>query len=245
MKRINLIILISLCSIVSSLQAEMSSDEIIDKVRQYLGGDEKLRAIQTLHYIGSFESISSNESGRIEIYLSRPMKQRVDVQTDKLHQVSVWNDYEGWITHTNKSTEQINLTFKNIDELKRGRAETWENLNFFSGIETMFGKVINKGLVKKDGRDAYLLVFRYDENIYYDRYFDPETFAIIATVTSDGEEVKELGEMIVNGIRFPRTVVRLKNGEIISTISFDQIYVNSELDPDLFEFPNLMPSSAE
>ena len=169
-------------SLFQLLAAAESNDveKIITTARQYLGKEERIKAIHTIQYIGRFEATSDASSGNIQIILSRPMKQH--------------------------------------------------------------GVVINKGRVRKSGRVANLLVFQYEDDLFFERYFDVETGELIATVTDQGLEMRELGEIIVEGVRFPDRVVSLINGEVVNTVFFDEIKVNEEIDQDAFKMPSLLPS---
>ena len=124
------------------------------------------------------------------------------------------------------------------------RANTFENLNFFSGIEQMRGRILNKGKTKKDGRDVYLLVFEYNDRLYFERYFDAATGELISTVNGEGLEIREVGEIRSGGIRFPERIVSLKDGEILNTVIFEEIVVNEEFDPALFEIPSFAPPAS-
>ena len=72
------------------------------------------------------------------------------------------------------------------------RANTFENLNFFSGIEQMRGRIVNKGKTKKDGRDVYVLVFKYKDSLYFERYFDAATGELISTVNGEGLAISQI-----------------------------------------------------
>ncbi len=221
-------------------------ENIIATARQYLGREERINAIRTIQYIGRFEAPSDGSSGHIQIILSRPMKQRQVVEKGDDLVVTVVDDYDGWRSSVNlQKPDILQLEILGSKELKRLRANTFENLSFFSGIRKQHGVVISKGRVRKDGRAANLLVFRYEDDLFFERYFDVETGELIATVTDQGLEMRELGEVIVEGVRFPDRVVSLINGEVVNTIFFDEIKVNEEIDETAFEMPSFLPSKRQ
>lgn len=224
-------------------QEKLSSDQIIANARKYLGSEEKLESISTIQYQGVFESPLGGGSGYISIYLRKPLMQRMEVVNGSITETTAINDFEGWKRRVdNNVPNDWAFVILNLAELKRMRANTWENLNFFTGIEHLKGRVINKGPTRKDSRNAYLLIFEYDEGIYYERYFDAETGELISTINQNGVEIKEVGEIMVDGIRFPEKVMTLVDGEIANIVTFVDIYLNEELDESLFDIPSLYPS---
>ncbi len=222
---------------------ELSSDQVIANARKYLGAEEKLENIRTIQYQGVFESPLGGGSGYISIYLRKPLMQRMEVANGSITETTAINDFEGWKRRVdNNAPDDWAFVILNLAELKSMRANTWENLNFFTGIERLKGRVINKGRTRKDSRNAYLLIFEYDEEIYYERYFDAETGELISTINKKGVEIKEVGEIMVDGIRFPEKVITLVNGEIANVVTFMDIYLNEELGESFFDIPSLYPS---
>ena len=224
-------------------EKELTAEEIIAKARDYLGSDDKLRGIRTIQYSGVFESPANGDTGYISIYLRKPLMQRMVVVNGVVTETTAINDFDGWKSRTNKNDPDGWAMFiLNLSEMKRMRANTWENLNFFEGIEHLKGRIINKGKLRKDSRDAHLLVFEYDDDIYYERYFDAKTGELISTINDKGVEIKEVGEILENGIRFPEKVITLVDGEVINQVTFHEILLNEELDESIFDFPSLYPT---
>ncbi len=225
-------------------EEKLTTEEVIAKAREYLGGEEKLESIRTIQYQGVFESPLSSSSGYISIYLRKPLMQRMEVLNGSVTETTAINDFEGWKRSVdNTNPNEWAFVILTLSELKRMRANTWENLNFFTGIERLRGRVINKGPTRKDSQDAYLLIFEYDEGLYYERYFNIETGELISTINNNGVEIKEVGEIVVDGIRFPEKVITLVDGDIANIVTFMEILINEELDESLFDIPSLYPSS--
>jgi hypothetical protein len=93
--------------------------------------------------------------------------------------------------------------------------------------------------VNKDGKNAYLLHFKYDKTIHYKRYFEVSTGKLLATVNDKGIEIKDIDEFIVDGIRFPREQIRIEDGKMKDTLTFTKIMINAPLDDRIFELPSL------
>lgn len=233
-------------------ESTAGKDEVIAKARAHLGGDSNLDAIVTIQYFGRFEvhpqeeeasSEDEDREGTIQIILEKPMRQRQVVKQKDVVRITVVDNYDGWrsIKRLNEP-DKLELQILGTGELKRLRANTFENLSFFSGIEKLQGKIIDKGEVMKDGRSAHLLVFQYADDIYYERYFDVETGELIATVTDQGIEMREKGKVVIAGVKFPDRVESLVEGNQFNTVFFEEIIVNEAIDDSLFEMPSFIPS---
>ena len=247
MHEFNKIIIATVLIVVSStigfpLRGELSTDQIIAKARDYLGGDTQLRAVETIQFQGTFTTHEGEGKGEILIYLKKPFKQRLDVirAHDGIVETTAINDIDGWGRRANeKDADDWTIRILGMGELKRMRANTFDNLNFYSGIEQLGGSIINRGIVKKDGKNAYLLHFKYDKTIHYKRYFEVTTGKLLATVNDKGIEIKDIDEFIVDGIRFPREQIRIENGKMKDTLTFTKIVINAPLDDKIFELPSL------
>ncbi len=227
----------------SSLGAEPTTDQILAMAREYLGGDVNLRAVQTIQFHGTFTTQDSEgEKGEIIIYLKKPFKQRLDVMRLKegVTETTAINNIDGWVRRSNnKNDSDWTIRILSMLEFKRMRANTFDNLNFYHGIEKIGGYITNKGKVQKDGKTACLLHFQYDNEMFYDRYFDINTGELLATINDKGIEIKDKGEFIVDGIRFPCEQVSYENGKKKNTLIFAEIIINHPMDDDLFELPSL------
>jgi hypothetical protein len=71
------------------------------------------------------------------------------------------------------------------------------------------------------------------------RYFDKTSARLVLTETESGTEIREEGEIIVQGVRFPRKVSnRDKAGRVI-TMLFDQVILNEPHAASEFAVPAL------
>ncbi len=233
---------ISTILLATSLPADSTVEEVIASARQHLGGDEVLNAVHTIHFKGKYTSANKNSEGAIEILFKKPYQQRMDVSEGNTILTTALDNYEGWNRRFSPSNPNSwNLEILNAADLKRMRANTHDNLNFFAGFDKIRGKIIDKGVQTKDGREARVLVFHYGAEIYYERYFDVKTGDLISTLNDQGLEIREVGQMVVDGVRFPQKVISLIDGEIVNTVEFTEIILNEELDDSYFELPNFAP----
>jgi hypothetical protein len=245
--RTRLFALISTAALFSTgygLQAEPSTDEVIAKAREYLGGDEALNAVQSLYYRGTFETADGVE-GEVEIMFQKPLFQRVKTIRDDITEVTALSYYDGWRKITQRDDEaNWTIVFLDAGQIRELQANTWENLNFFQGIERRRGRIVNDGLVEVDGHSCVKLTFGHPGGIYFVRYFDAETGQLRLTEASGGGQIREEGIQEVAGIRFPETIIMMQDGEELNRIHFTEIEVNREFDSELFDVPSMAPSGS-
>lgn len=223
----------------------------ITKARAYLGTEAALDAVRTVHYKGTV--VSSNPSdpsketkGQIDIVFQKPDQQRVTITTDKAIDVTGLNGYDGW-----QRVQEINNPAKwnqqlaRPDQIKRLRANTWENVSFFRGIEKQGGRLEPMGPATMEGIACQKIAFIYAPNLIFIRYFDEATGKLILTETETGNTIREEGEQIVNGIRFPKRIINKTKTpagkEVTVTINFDEVKLNENFPASFFNVPSFEP----
>ncbi len=224
--------------------AEPSTEEVIAKAREYLGGDEALDAVQSIYYRGTFES-GDGRVGEIEIIFKKPLFQRVKTVMDDLEEVTALSYYDGWRKVTQRGNDSNwTIVFLDADQIRELQANTWENLNFFKNIERRRGRIENHGLVNFEGESAVKLTFRHPGNIHFDRYFDPQSGRLLMTEASSGGQIREQGENRVDGILFPESITMSQEDDVRNRIQFEEIEVNREFDDDKFDVPSMAPDAS-
>ena len=140
-----------------------------------------------------------------------------------------------------KDATKWQLSLLDVQQVKRLRANTWENLFFYRGIDKRGGKIEFGGDATVDGKECVKLVFTHAENIVFTRFFDKATGRLVKTETESGGEIREDGEIRAGGLRFPRTLInKAPNGQV-ATITFDSVKINEPFPADAFAVPMLMP----
>lgn len=239
MKRILCLLSFPFFSVLALQGQTPSNDEIIAQAREFLGGEERLSAIETLRYEGTFET-SEGLTGEVTIELAKPLLQRLTVSRDGRVQETVLGSYEGWVSEfLAENPRRRNVAIMDSRRIRELRANTWENLYFYKNIESRRGSVESLGFKEIDGVQAVGLAFHHRGGYSFIRYFHPETGKLLHTETGEGTTIREEGEKIVDGIRFPEKVITMSNGEIVHTVVFTKIEVNPDLSPDTFTFPTV------
>ena len=232
------------------------ADERIDtwvaKARAAVGSESALKAIHAVRFSGTVESMQKTpskadptkmEETRIRLAIDssfqKPYRQRIVLRSDNTIETTTLDEYNGWIHRAEIGREsQAILTLLESSQIKRLRANTWEYLSYFRGIEACGGRVDFQGEADVDGKNCVVLAFAHAPNISFTRYFDKSTGRLIKTVTENGGEIREEGEIIVAGIRYPKVLINKSPDGQVATITFDSIKVNEPLPDAEFDVPD-------
>jgi hypothetical protein len=242
-------LVVAACGFLVSLGAE---PEIVAKARAYLGPEAALNAVTSIRYVGKLAAAEATPNGpknneaAVEIIFQKPNQHRITTTTPTRIEVAALNDYEGWQRQQDSTdASKWRLTLLSRDQIKRLRANTWENLAFFHGLEQHGGKIEDLGDVTLEGVACRKVAFQHDESIVFFRYFDKATGRLVLTETEQGGTIREQGEIIANGIRFPQVIVTTLKGpdgkEIPVTVTLDKVILNEKFPEETFAIP--MPGS--
>lgn len=239
----------------SPLHAE-TAEQWIAKARAYLGSERDLNAVTSIHFSGRLEGtekvpapddktkqIDQPISVPIELIFQKPYQQLMTLTRADSMAMTGLDDYDAWSKSSNpKDPKQWRLTLLDAPQIKRFRANTWEALYFYAGIEKRGGHVKLGGDVMVDGVACVKVTFIHADTIAFIRFFEKSTGRLIKTETENGSEIREVGEQIVNGIRFPRkNINKAPNGQV-TTILFDKVVLNERIPASQFAVPALQPN---
>jgi hypothetical protein len=233
------------CAVLASagLRAEPA---VIGLARAYLGPDSTLDGIQSIHFVGTLDRVDPDHAAAgplhttLDMVFSKPWQQRQVVRASKVNETTVLDDYDGWDRlQDNTDPTKFRLRWLSAPEIKSLRANTWENLHFFRGIEDG-GSVEDKGPTMTDGVACERVDFIHGPGDVFERYFDRDTGRLVLSIRN-GETIRESGEIRVDGVRFPKTIVSViktaSGKDLVSTVTFDRIELNEPLARDLFAAP--------
>lgn len=230
-----------------------SADQVIARARAWLGSEKALNAVTTIRFKGTLDTTakvpSAEDKNKLvdrqislpaEIIFQKDYQQRITVSDTKVIETTALDGYDAWQKKANPANpSQWQVTLLDAGQVKRLRANTWENLSFFSGIERRGGAVELGGDVTVDGIACVKLSFIHADNIVFRRYFDKATGRLIKTETENGGEIREEGEIVVNGVRFPKKVINKAVGGQVTTITFDSVVLNESVPASEFAVPAL------
>jgi outer membrane lipoprotein-sorting protein len=235
-------------ALVFSVSASAQS-AIITKARAFLGPEATLDAIKSVHYTGTLITADAADTTKqtratIDIVFQKPEQQRIVATYDKFTETTALDGYEAWQrVQESDNPAKWRQTPMSAEMVKRLRANTWENLSFFRGIEKAGGRLEVMEPATVEGVACQKVAFIHAPNIAFVRCFDQSTGRLVLTETENGSTIKEEGEMIVEGIRFPKSIVtqsKTAAGKAsVVTITFEKIQLNETFPPSLFASPSM------
>ena len=235
------------------VRADEVAEQWVAKARAHLGSDAALDAVHSLRFQGSFagteqvpdptdakKTIEQPVRVGIDIIFQQPMQQRQVIRSERVERVTALDGYDGWEKVedlTGKNSPR--LTLLDAMSIKRLRATTIENLSFYAGRAAGSRQVQYLGEETVDGIICVKLSFTHGGNIVFLRYFDRASGHLVKTVVEGGGEIREEGELIVSGVRFPKKVTNKSSSGRSTTITFDQIIVNESFPAEFFAVPSV------
>ena len=222
---------------------------LIAKARAFVGPEEVLVAVKSVHYVGSLVTPDPTDAKKmtyvtVEIIVQDPYQQRITASSDRSVEVTALDGYDAWHrVQDPKDSTRWRMQLLGTDQIKRLRANTWENLAFYRGLEREGGRVVDQGDATKDGIACRKLAFIHAGGVVFLRYFDAATGRLVVTESESGVSIREQGEIRVNGLRFPKSIVTATRGddgrEKSVTLTFDQITLNESFPASTFAIPSL------
>lgn len=218
---------------------------IVAKARARLAPDAVLDAVKSIRYVGTLVNEDSRDPSKqvrqsIEIVLQKPAQQRIVLTSDIVIEISALDGYDAWRrTIDAKDPTRWQQSQMGSEQVKQLRADVWENLAFFRGIERIGGRVEDQGPATIDGVACRKIAFYHSDDLMYLRYFEEVTGDLVYTGT-ETNNIREQGEMIAGGIRFPKAILVTQTAgdhTVKRTITFDKIEVNQSCPPSLFAVP--------
>jgi len=222
---------------------------IITKARTYLAKDSALDAVKSLQITGTLDLGSAGsdlkEPITVEIIFQKPYRQRSVIRSERGVETTVLDGYDAWhhiVPAADKS--QWSLSVLQAPQIKNLRANAFENLSFYRGLEAAGGRIQDQGATTVDGQRCQKVAFIHDRDIVFYRYFNQETGRLVMTETAQGETIRESGTIETAGIRFPQkltTTARLPDGSRqVTVIEFKHIVVNGPIPAGAFDTPSLV-----
>lgn len=221
---------------------------LISKARAFIGSEAALGAVQALRMVGQLEVVDGAESAagtaKIEILFQKPDRQRITATSEARVEVTALDGYDAWSRVSDpQDNSQWQVTLLGPDQIKRLRANTFENLSFYRGLESRGARIEDRGTATVDGVACRTLAFVHGPDIVFTRSFDLATGRLVLTETDSGTQIREEGELRSGGLRFPKRIVTLNTLPDGTTrtirVIFDEITVNPNIDPQIFAVPAL------
>ena len=227
---------------VHSLSADDRADAAIERARAWLGAEEVLNEVQSVHYSGEIRT-SGGDVGSVDIVFMKPNFQLIVAEVNNVRQTTALSGYDAWEKVEDMNNEDDwQLTLLEAGQIQRLQANAWEALYFYRVGRQKKVAVSDEGEAEIEGVVCDKVSFRHNKTIRFVRYFEVETGRLVLTETELGGQIREEGELWSGGIRFPKRLVT-RVGENSSTIEFEVIEVNESFDEEIFDVPMFLPAS--
>lgn len=222
--------------------------ETLAKARAYVGAEETLDGVKALRFVGQLEIVGADspEAGtaQLEILFQKPDRQRITATNGTKTEITALDGYDAWQRVSDSADNaQWQVTLLGPDQIKRLRANTFENLAFYKEIGRAGGRVEDRGPATVDGVACRKLAFVHGPGIVFTRSFDVATGRLVLTETESGTAIREEGEIKAGGLRFPARIITtnpLPDGTSrIIRVTFSSVEVNPTIDSALFAIPPL------
>jgi hypothetical protein len=249
--------LLILASLSAALTLHADEPPIIAKARAYLGTEDALNAVKSVSLEGKFTALDSPESptnqhgAAVTIIFEKPFLHRLVVTGEAGAgradspgaKIIVLDGYDAWQREPNPADpSNPALTILGRSQIEALRADVWENLGYYRGLEAIGGSVEDQGPATIDGVACEKVAFIHSPTITYFRYFDLNTGRLVFTETKEGLQIREEGEIIASGIKFPAKIITTQKlpttgAQRVVTLSLEHIMVNNFYAESVFAVP--------
>jgi hypothetical protein len=213
---------------------------ILSRARAALGPEMAIESIKSIHFTGTIE-LDEGRTGDIDWVVRKPMQQRQSLVTSERLDVTGLDDFDAWNqVQLIRDPRQSKLTILGPRQAHRLRANTFESLYYFSSPSDIGGKVELLGDAEVDGTPCDRVAFTHFGGMVFVRHFDKTTGRLLLTETETGGTLREKGDLIVRGVRFPREIETSFNGET-RIVRITAIEVNEEFEDEYFRAPIVAP----
>ena len=205
--------------------------------RRAVGSEEALRKVESVHFYGKVVAEDSGSTAKLRIVFSKPYMSWMEITTDDVVEVVVANKIEGFVSRTEIASGKSRVNVLPAKATSRINNMAWQGLHFFASPKARFGRASNDGFVEVDGRPCQKVTIRYPGGLWTSLYFDKKSGKHFITQADNGLRYVKSGEMVVDGIRFPKAVTVFERGREARRMIFEKISVNRPVDSSIFEFP--------
>jgi outer membrane lipoprotein-sorting protein len=233
-----------LAPVLRAAAANETVDAVLARARARLGSEAALAAVKSVRYQGIYETTGEGmepQKGTIEMIFQKPFQHRsVITSSTGREEVTGLDGLESWMRVKEGRDQRLTLFPK--EQTKTLRANTWQSLEFYRGIERVGGKVELLGEETVGGVLCSKVAFRHDANLVWYRFFDKATGRLVLTDAAQGQ-TREEGEIVTAGIRFPKQITSTIPGTagkpVTITIVFENITLNEDFPASHFTVPTI------
>jgi hypothetical protein len=213
---------------------------IVERARATVGTEAALDALVTLQMSGWIEPAESKmPSATILIISRKPCSQRLEVKVDDMVETTILDGDSGCIIRSNLNDQEKRSQIRTMtdEELKRVAFSTRQFFSFYGADFKSGERIQYQGIEQRRGVRCHKLLYSYPDGISTTRYFAVNDDTLVSTITDKGVESVEVGERIIDGIKFPKRVEYYEGNKMLHTVVISQVEVNKPLKASIFTIP--------
>lgn len=213
---------------------------IVERARATVGTEAALDGLVTLQMSGWIEPAESKMPSATLLIISRkPCSQRLVVTVDDLVETTILAGDSGCIIRSNLSDLDKRSQMRTMveKELQRATFNTRQLFSFFEADFKRGERISYEGIEQRRGVRCHKLLYSYPDGISTTRYFAINDDTLVSTVTDKGVESVEIGERIVDGIKFPKRVEYYEGNKMLHTVVISKVEINKPLKAGIFTIP--------
>jgi hypothetical protein len=163
----------------------------------------------------------------------------LEVKVDDMVETTILDGKSGCIIRSNLSDTEKRSQMRTMleEELNRAAFSTRQLFSFYSADFKSGEAIQYKGIEQRRGVRCHKLLYSYPDGISTTRYFAVNDDTLVSTVTDKGVESVEIGERIVDGIKFPKRVEYYEGNKMLHTVVINKVEVNKPLKAGIFTIP--------
>lgn len=238
MKRLLLLSWILLTA--SLIASEKTVEAIIDDARAIVGSETDLNRLVTLKISGRIEPAELKQlNTRYTLIAREPCSQRLEVRTGNTVEITLLKGSSGYFILSDLHDAHKRPQFRKMttEEICRMAFNTRQLFNFYREDVENGESIHYAGIEQRCDIDCHKLVYTNSDGISTTRYFSVDRKVLVSTITDKGVENIEVGEQIIDGIRFPQKIEYYQDGKLLHTMVLEVIEVNKPLRAGIFNMP--------
>lgn len=236
------VIFLTFWAVSLTFASESNVQSVIAHARAAVGAETVLDNLVTLQMSGRIHPGESRlSSATISITARKPCSQRLEVTFDDLLETTIVEGNRGCIIRSNQShvEEVYQIRMMTPEEVQRVAFNTRQLFSFYKADSKNNEFVIYDGIDERRGLSCHKLRYAYPNGMTTTRYFAVNDHALVSIITDKGVESVEIGEWIVDGIRFPKQIEYYHENKKLHTLILDKIEVNKPLRSGVFTIPKV------
>ena len=231
--------LLILLFVIFELKAQSEADEIFGKVMLERGSGDTINSLKITGRM-TFRSVT----GTFTIYNKKPYFNRMDLEVMDKKIIQTIGENEGW--YINEIADQYTAQKMSPETFNNVKTQNFYMIHPLANYKDKGIRLVYKGITKLDSIECYLITTVMPDSSEADMYIDSKNLVQLLqkTIVKQPEEGDYILESYfkdyrdIGGLKIPFFMDSRANGESQSKMLIEKVEVNTDIDNDLFKYPN-------